>query len=120
MVNVSAAIPFTLRLPVYCKLASVALMSVTLPLIVNVLELFAPALMVAVPASVTSRTPLVTVNCVVITPAPASGSATDKPAIAVWVSSNTVAETGTVLTGASLSPLTVIVTVATLELALPS
>ena len=95
-------------------------MSVTLPLIVNVLDPFAPALIVAAPESVTSNTPLVTVNCVVMTPAPASGSATEIPAIAVCVSSITVCVPGTELTGASLSPVTVIVTVATLEFLPPS
>ena len=51
---------------------------------------------------------------------PASTSATEMPVSAVATSSDTVIEAGTVCTGASLTGLTVIVTVAVLELLVPS
>ena len=67
--------------------------------------------MVAPPPVATDSVPLVTVS-VVVSAAPVSTSATDTPEIAVGVSSTTLCAPGTVFTGASLIPVTLMCKIA--------
>ncbi len=69
---------------------------------------FAPALMLAPPARLTFRAPLVTLSCVVARLP--STSLTEIPAIESAVSSLTVCAPGTVFTGPSLIEVTVMAT----------
>ena len=104
-------------------LASVALISATVPDSVSVAVPLAPALMMAEPARVTATVPLVTESWVVTVPVPASTSAIEMPEIAVSVLENavgTAASDGMVLTGASSWPTTFTVAVATVLASVPS
>ena len=89
-------------------MASVALIAAWLPLSVSVPLPLLPALMLAPPDSVTSSVPLDTLSADVasslaVMPPPLSGSATDRPVMATWVSSNTLGEAGMVFTGGRLT-----------------
>ena len=85
---------------------------------VSVVELFAPALIVAPPARLTVTVPLPTVSCVVARLP--STSLTLTPPSASAVSSVTVCAPGTTFTGASLTLVTVIATVSVSATALLS
>ena len=89
-------------------MSSVALIWLALPLRVRVDEPFTPAPMVAPPVRVTVRAPWLTLSRVVTRLL--STSATLMPVMASAVSSLTVCAPGTVLTGASLTLVTVTAT----------
>ena len=107
--TVSVSPPLKSALPWYDKLARAALIWACVPDRVRVEEPLAPALMVAPPARLTLRAPLVTLSCVVARLP--STSFTEIPAIESEVSSFTVCAPGTLFTGPSLTEVTVIATV---------
>jgi hypothetical protein len=110
--------PLKFALPWYDRLASAALICACVPDRVRVEEPFAPALIVAPPASETFSVPLVTVSCVV--DRLPSTSLTAIPPTERTVSSLTDCAPGTVFTGPSFTELTVMATASESVAPLPS
>ena len=93
--------------PWYCRLASVALTSATVPSIVSGVERLPSPPTVANPEGVAVSVPLATSSVTLIRPAPASTSVMTIPATAISASSLPVTRPGPATNGASLTGSTV-------------